>query len=278
MERDRWYFPTTWIVRCLVLGAALLCACSTAGRRADELARSSSFQKEIVSGYGFRHVVYRNSAPIEDGVLHVYIEGDGIPYRQTDIVASDPTPRNPLMLKLMALDSAHSIYLGRPCYFGLYRDEGCGPIYWTLRRYGPEVLDSMEAALRGEVARAGATHVELFGHSGGGTLAVLLAERTSVVTRVITIGANLDLTAWCELHHYSPLVGSLNPADGEPRRADLDMLHFVGEKDTNAPPALVEAAARARGGEAVRIVANFDHSCCWDTAWPRILSKAQHLE
>jgi hypothetical protein len=254
------------------LGAALLCGCANPGRRADALAASLDFSKQIESGSGFRHVVYRNARPIRDGILHVYIEGDGTPFWQRDIVATDPTPSNPLMLRLMALDSTRSIYLGRPCYFGLYRDQGCSAALWTLRRYGPEVLDSMAAVLRAETDKAGASRVALFGHSGGGTLAVLLAQRVNAVTSVVTIGANLDVAAWCALHHFTPLLGSLNPADLGPGRMGLETLHLVGQDDSNTPPSLVQSAARERG-ESVRVFAHFDHRCCWSSVWPEILSE-----
>src|ERR1700676_3020825 len=91
----------------LALAAALLCACANSSRRADALAGSHDFKKQIEIGDGFRHVVYRNTAATQDGILHVYIEGDGTPYWRPDIVAVDPTPHDPLMLRLMALDSAH---------------------------------------------------------------------------------------------------------------------------------------------------------------------------
>jgi pimeloyl-ACP methyl ester carboxylesterase len=226
----------------------------------------------IERGEAFRHVVYRNAAPLQDDALHIYLEGDGEPYWQPNVIAADPTPRQPLMLHLMALDPAHSIYLGRPCYFALYHDPGCGPLYWTLRRYAPEVVDSLDAVLRQEIAKAGAKRVELFGHSGGGTLAVLLAQRDEAVSRVITIGANLDVEAWSRLHHYSPLRGSLNPIDLPASRPTLQVLHLVGANDANTPPDLVEAAGHARGGEPVRVIAHFDHHCCWESMWPGVLA------
>ena len=255
------------------LGALLLASCTGPTRRADALARDLGFQKQIDVGDGFRHVVYRNAALTENGILHVYIDGDGTPYRRPGSTASDPTPHNPLMLRLMALDPAHSIYMGRPCYFGLYRDDACSPSFWTLRRYGTEVLESMQAALLAEMAEARATRVALFGHSGGGTLAVLLAERMNVVTRVITLGANLDIAAWSDLHHFTPLLGSINPVE-EPRgRVALQILHVVGENDTNTPAVLVQAAAGKRG-EPVRVVAHFDHTCCWESLWPALLRES----
>lgn len=261
-----------------VLGLAVLglAACASPARHADDLARRSGFTRELVAGDGFLHRIYRNAAASGAGVsgtLHVYIEGDGRPYRRPDLIAADPTPRDPMMLRLMALDPGPSIYLGRPCYFEPERDPACQSIFWTLRRYGPEVLASMEAALRAELKRAGASRLVLFGHSGGGTLAVLLAQRVDAVGRVVTIGANLDLAAWCRLHRYSPLAGSLNPADFKPR-AGLEILHWVGAEDRNTPPALISAAARARGGEPVRVLAHEDHNCCWEPLWPGILEEA----
>jgi len=257
----------------LVLSTVLICACASPAHRIDAVARNANFQKQVEWGSGFRHVIYRNAAATQTGVLHVYIEGDGTPYRRPDTAASDPTPRNPLMLRLMVLDPTRSIYLGRPCYFEPNRDRACDPIFWTLRRYGPEVLDSMAAVLRLEAERAGADRIELFGHSGGGTLAVLLSQRLNNVTRVITLGANLDTAAWCKLHHYTPLSGSENPADTQPQPnpGGIQILHLVGTDDTNTPPSLVIAAAHARGDEPVRVVAHFSHSCCWETTWADVL-------
>jgi hypothetical protein len=274
MERSHRRYIAWWAAIGALLSAGFLAACSSPARRADALARGWHIQREIEVGNGFRHIVYRNNAPVRGGALHVYIEGDGTPYWQRDLSATDPTPRDPLMLRLMALDSAPSVYLGRPCYFGLYRDAACHPAFWTVRRYGPEVLGSLETVLRAEATNAGASRVELFGHSGGGTLAVLLAQRVGSVTRVVTLGANLDLAAWCKLHDFSPLIGSLNPVDQPAMRDGVAVLHLVGDRDTNTPPSLVASAALARGGEPVRVIADFDHTCCWASMWRSILGQA----
>jgi hypothetical protein len=258
----------------VILGAVLLAACANPARRIDRIASSSGFTKQIVVGTRFRHVVFRNAVAASPDVLHVYIEGDGSPYRHPTVIAADPTSREPLMLRLMSEDPAPSIYLGRPCYLGLKADPDCKPDEWTARRFAPEVLDSMESVLRAEIVRSAASRVVIYGHSGGGTLAVLLAQRVDRVTRVVTIGPTLDIAAWCELHGYAPLAGSLNPTDLGPPRVGLQVLHLVGERDTNTPPSLVQAAARARGGETVRVMAGFDHNCCWRGVWHDILDKA----
>jgi hypothetical protein len=272
----------------VALAAVLSSGCTSAAQRVDRLAQTAGFRKEIVEGVRFRHVVYRNAdleraaseaaapgvAPPDRAVLHVYIEGDGSPYRNGKLIAADPTPRDALMLRLMREDSAPSVYLGRPCYYGLSGDAACGPAFWTFRRFSPEVLDSTESVLRAEIARSGAIRVDLFGHSGGATLAVLLAQRVGQVTRVVTIGPVLDIDAWCRLHGYSPLTGSLNPAELPDRRPGLEVLHLVGANDTNTPPALVQAAARARGGEPVQVIARADHNCCWQGTWRDVLLAA----
>jgi hypothetical protein len=252
----------------------MTCAgCVEPGARAAHFARTAGFQEDLIAGSTFRHRIYRRQARnSESRVLHVYIEGDGRPFLGPAMVALDPTPRDPLMLRLMALDPAPAIYLGRPCYFGLSHDRGCNPSSWTIRRFAPEVVDSMAAALRSEVDRANASAVELFGHSGGGTLAVLLAHRVPTVTRVVTIGANLDTGAWCSLHHYTPLLGSLNPVELGPLPDHIQLLHLVGSDDTNTPPQLVDSAAARTGASAsVRLIQGYTHNCCWQEIWERVL-------
>jgi pimeloyl-ACP methyl ester carboxylesterase len=225
-------------------------------------------------GSTFRHRVYRKEGRSgSSGALHVYIEGDGHPFLAPTQVALDPTPREPMMLRLMMHDPAASIYVGRPCYLGLARDWNCNPAYWTTRRFAPEVVDSLEAALRSEAARAQASTIELYGHSGGGTLAVLLASRVAAVRRVVTIGANLDTAAWCSLHGYTPLLGSLNPVDVDLRSEHLRVLHLVGSEDTNTPPAFVESAAARTGAiGSVHIITGYNHNCCWQKIWASVLN------
>lgn len=251
--------------------AASLGACSSPTQKSDSLAQHFGFRKAIVDGDGFRHVVYENSKPAPDGALHIYIDGDGTPYADVTRSTTDPTPRNLLMLRLMARDPADSVYVGRPCYFALQHDSICKPTFWTTARYGPQVLASMEAVLREESIKHAAKHLEIFGLSGGGVIAVLLAQRIDAVARVVTIGSNLDIDAWCDLHHYSRLVGSINPVEQPALRTNVHVLHLVGNLDTNTPPYMVQAAARQRG-EQVRVVENFDHGCCWEKLWPTFLN------
>jgi hypothetical protein len=248
--------------------------CVDTRTQAARIAHDAGFQEDLVQGAMFRHRIYRRAAHAgESGVLHIYIEGDGRPFLARTFVAADPTPRDPLMLHLMALDPAPSVYLGRPCYFGLAHDRDCDPSFWTLRRFSPEVVDSLAAALRSEASRVRASGIEIYGHSGGGTLAVLLAARVPGVTRVITIGATLDIAAWCSLHSYSPLLGSLNPAQSHLHLEGVRVLHLVGSADTNTPPGFVASAAAEMGAkDSVRVIPGYTHNCCWQGLWRAALN------
>ena len=182
----------------------------------------------------------------------------------------DPTPRNLLMLRLLSLDPGPAVFIGRPCYHGLARTAGCSPELWTTARYSDHVVASLAAAIRHVMMRGGFYELALFGHSGGGTLAVLLAERLTETKAVITIAPNLDVDAWTDHHGYSALTGSLNPASRPPLPKDVTQHHYFGGRDRVIPSALVTPAAMTSNAQ-VTIVQGFDHVCCWAQIWSDIL-------
>lgn len=250
-----------------VLTSLAACAAAPVPGTSDPLAYDPTAQ--IMEGDAFRHVLIRGTT--QDGVtLHVYIEGDGVPYTSYGTVSRDPTSRSMLMLELMRLDHTSSIYVGRPCYMGLYADRNCSPHYWTDRRFSVEVIDSIHSVIAKEIARTGARRAILIGHSGGGALAVLLAHRIAEVSGVLTVGGNLDTRAWSGLHGYAPLTGSMNPFDLGPLPANVKALHLVGAKDRVTPPDLVRSAAATIGGDVI-VVSDFTHVCCWGRIWPEPL-------
>jgi hypothetical protein len=247
-------------------------ACGTPAQRMDETAASYGFGRSVVDGAGFRHVVHSNGRGAVGRRLHVYIEGDGLPYLDRRTVSSDPTPRLPLMLKLMSLDEAPAAYVGRPCYGGLASDPPCTPLDWTLGRFSPRVVESMVAVVTALVEQSGASGVDLFGHSGGGTIAVLLALRLPNVHRVVTLAGNLDIDAWTELHGYARLSESLNPVLAGPLPSEVEQEHYVGGHDRIVPPALVGSAATRLGSGAVFIVPEVSHQAGWEAYWPLIVT------
>ena len=98
-------------VALLAIAAA---ACAKPSERFHAAATRLGLAHETVAGAPFRHVVFRNAAP-PSNVLHVYLDGDGVPWIDGR-PGADPTPRNTLVLKLMRIDASPSVYVGRPCY------------------------------------------------------------------------------------------------------------------------------------------------------------------
>ena len=251
--------------------ALLLCACATPSQRFADEAKALGFASGIVQGDGFRHVVYFAQVDEPADALHVYVEHDGTPWIGATRVSDDPTPRTPYALALMARDRGPRLFLGRPCYFETRADPGCSPLAWTQRRYAPEVVASMAAALRAFLERHPHRHVVLIGYSGGGTLAWLLASRVPQTRAVVTIAANLDTDAWTALHDYTPMSGSLDPAREPALPKTIVHVAFVGGRDTNVPPAVAQAFAAHHPETRVVEIAAFDHACCWIERWPELL-------
>ncbi len=252
----------------VVFGLLILTAChSTQLRQVFKLPESTT-----VASAGFKHVLVSKSGAAPR--LHVYIEGDGIPFESRFVIAKDPSPSNPLMLQLMELDKTQSLYLGRPCYFTRSHpdmsDPKCNTTLWTRGRYSGEVVESMVMALRTHLESHPAQGITLMGHSGGGTLAMLMAARMPEVDQVVTIAGNLDTEAWAKLHHYTPLKDSLNPADLKVNQLPRLQLHAAGDKDDNIPPALGQAVL-TRMGLQMMIIRNADHNCCWAAHWATLL-------
>ena len=254
----------------LAVLTCLVASCADPVHKGERFAGVAGLERDTVMGTVFRHVVFRNTVSSGDS-LHFYIEGDGSPYIDGRRPAADPTPRNPLMLRLMALDRSSSVYIGRPCYWGLAADAGCDPVYWTVGRFNASIVESCSAVIRAELARSHARRWSLYAHSGGAAIAILIAQHLGTAERIVTIGANLDINAWTALHGYAQLGASEDPATRLGSPLAIPTTHYVGTHDLNTPPVLVRAAARRVGGEVV-VVDGYTHNCCWERIWPDILT------
>ena len=256
--------------RCVgLLILLLLQACASPAQRIDRLARKSDLSREVVTGTDYRHVVYANSAATHASVpLIVYLEGDGRPWRGTR-PSDDPTTGKPVALQLLTRTRSPAIYVSRPCYQQM-NDPHCTASSWTDARYSDAIVGSMAAAI--DKVSSG-RKLMLVGYSGGGTLAVLLAERFTDVQGVITIGANLDTDAWTTKREFLPLSGSINPATSD-RDHPWPEIHFQGVQDIIVPSATTERYFERYPAARRERVEEFDHVCCWVERWPELLEKA----
>jgi pimeloyl-ACP methyl ester carboxylesterase len=268
--------------RCLCLClAVLLSSCDTLQSRrnhAEAIAQHGGLEADSVETDQFTLRVFHKGLDQHSDVLAVYIEGDGMAWRRRSVLSDDPTPADPVSLKLAARDPGPAVlHIARPCQY-LAADEltRCAPKYWSSHRYSIEVLSAMSSAIDWGLRRSGAGSVLLFGYSGGGVIATLLAARRSDVIALVTVAANLDHGYWTAMHGISPLTGSLDAADVAGSIAHILQLHLVGEEDEIVPPTIIEAY-RKRSPEsariAVRIVPGFDHHCCWEKAWPELVCR-----
>ncbi len=259
-------------LRTAALGLLLVLGGCAEDRTAAAIAASAGLQAGAIDAQGFTLALYRRPGPLGPGTVDIYLEGDGTPFIEPDRVAPDPTPRHALALELMALDPGPSLYLGRPCYFGHARDEGCTPALWTDARYGPTVVQAMATALARETP---GRSLRLVGYSGGGALAVLLAARLPRTAEIVTIAADLDLAAWTAWHGFSPLDQSIDPATAPPLPPSVRQWHLLAGRDEIVPPGTSERYLARNPLSRVLLWPGFTHGCCWTEIWPSLIAALQ---
>jgi pimeloyl-ACP methyl ester carboxylesterase len=262
----------------LLMLVLALAGCSLRDRQAlgPELAAAAGWRWQSLAAGPFDLAVALRPSTGGD-TLTVYIEGDGLAYLSPTERAMDPTPTDPLALRLALAHPGNGpvAYLARPCqYRAVASGRNCRSDYWTVARYAPEVVDSAGIALDQLKARLGsATRLILVGYSGGGAMAALLAERRNDVVGLVTVAANLDLEQWVHANGLTPLRGSLDPAADAGRLATLPQIHFVGAQDRMVDGRVASAflSHQAAGARASIVeIEGQDHACCWATAWPAL--------
>ena len=259
------------LIAALLLLGLLLNACATPAQKLQQQAKAYGLARHVLLVSGFELEGYFKESLKVGGILHVYLEGDGLTWLSKEWVSADPTPWNPLMLRLMVLDRSPSFYLGRPCYNGHAQDVGCSPFLWTNRRYSPEVVSVMADALQGFLLKHSYSGLVFIGHSGGGALALLLAMRFPATRAVVTLAGNTDIDAWTDLHGYTHLVGSLNPANFT--GGGFKEIHWLGGKDAAIPPEVFLPVLKQRHAAKITVIPDYDHVCCWENGWPEMLKQ-----
>lgn len=257
----------------LVLTILTVTGCATPAQHFAAVALDYGFMASSITGYPFTHRIYANrlsSQAPQNQILHVYLDGDGTPWEHQSRPSDDPTSRNPLILSLMAQDQAASIFLGRPCYHGFNATTFCNDSLWTSKRYAQEIVDSMAMALNNWLQKQQFKKVVLIGYSGGGTLAVLMADKIPAVQTVLTFAANLDVAAWSQVHGYANLTESLNPIMQRQLPGQIKQIHLAGAEDEVVPASIIKSYADQQNAT-YYLFPDFDHQCCWEEAWQKIL-------
>jgi hypothetical protein len=208
--------------------------------------------------------------------LTIYIEGDGLAWINSSAPSFDPTPINPLGLRLAMLDPHKSVaYLARPCQFTQdYERRNCDVRYWTSHRFAPEVIEATDLAVTQLKARFGAKQIRMVGYSGGGAIAALVSARRNDVTMLVTVAGNLDHVEWIRVNRVTPLSGSLNPADYWQALQHIPQQHYVGGRDRIIDESIARAyASRFSAPPSITVLPDFTHLCCWEKVWPALVSQ-----
>ena len=268
----------------LILG---MVACATASDRHDvarNLVRQAGWRWGVLTAGIFDVAValppLDTVGEMGGQVLTVYLEGDGFAFVHPNQPSADPTPTDPIALRLALAQpgSGPVAWLARPCQYA-QPDHGrsCQSWYWTNGRYAEEILSSLGEALDQVKRRTNTTHLILVGYSGGGALAAVLAARRGDVDGLITVAADLDLAYWTGRDHLTPLTGSLDPALAAPQLGHVPQVHFTGGRDQVVGSDVVVSFRRHLpvGTPVTQLdVPDFDHKCCWVRAWPQYWGRA----
>ena len=260
----------TWT---LPLGMALvvLAGCSAPAARFQDRAAALGFQRTMVAGIGFEHVVYWRAGAAGARSVHLYIDGDGLP------VGGRGTS-------------------GRPHAAQPARARADGARSGARRVPGPSLLPrpGRSAGLRRGALDGGA----LLG-AGGGQHGRRRAPAPRGARRPERSGGSA--TAGGRPGHAPRRPGGGDRERGhgrrEPRHRALDPPARLRAAQRFAQPGVGPGAAGARAAAALRgrqgrdraapggrrrpippgtlvVVPGYDHRCCWAALWPQILRDA----
>jgi pimeloyl-ACP methyl ester carboxylesterase len=260
----------------------LLVGCTAEGPERDRdaagIASGGGLEAATISTGWFDLRAYRRETPGAK-TLAVFIEGDGFAYATPRLPSPDPTPLDPVSLRLAAADTATRVlYLGRPCQYAVGRtDARCDPTDWTTRRFARPAIRALNTAIDEELTRLAAERIVLIGYSGGGVVAALVAAMRHDVDRLVTIAAPLDTEAWTRLLGLSPLSDSMSPADEVGRLRKIPQIHFAGGRDSDVPAEIIQSFVHRLGPDAPAefvVIDGYDHHCCWARDAAALLRRA----
>lgn len=269
--------PALTIAAALMLAA---CGVATPAERkvnADGIGSAGNLQPLTLQTAKFDLHARLRAAGTGDTLI-IYIEGDGFAWKRITEPSTDPTPVNPLALRLAALDNSPAVaWLARPCqYSGGETARGCNARLWTDARYSEAVIASSNDAIDMLKRKSGASRIALVGYSGGGTVAALAAMRRIDVIWLKTVASPLDISAFAAHHKATPLAASLNPATMTARLATLPQTHYAGARDEIVPPT-INRSFLARMGETrcIRLeeLPGVSHDEGWEKAWATLAAE-----
>ena len=205
--------------------------------------------------------------------IKIFVEGDGLSWTSRKTISSNPTPINPIGLKLMLSDnSLCKIYLARPCQY--INSNMCEDKYWTSHRFNEKVIQSYDEVLNNLKKDFPNSKFDLIGYSGGGAIVTLIATKRDDINSITTIVGNLDIDEWTKIQKITPLDGSLNPANFSKKLENIKQHHLIGSNDTVVPKEVFFSYLN-KFEDKSNIFYSFHeatHSCCWEDVYMKFLN------
>ena len=256
----------------------IMCVTSCAGKltRAKEISAPAGLKAAVIHTSRFNiQSFYRFSK--KKNPLHIYIEGDGLAWLTRTQPSLNPTPRNPVALRLAALDKNKNVlYIARPCqYVDLSTEKHCNFPYWTHKRFAKEIILAVDEAINTMIKRSRVKKIHLIGYSGGGAVVAMLAARRKDIASIRTIAGYMDHVALNRKIDVSPLIGSLDPIRAAPRLKNIPQIHYSGRQDKRVPGWVLKNFRKAVGpSKCVKLQkVNASHEEGWERIWERVWSK-----
>ncbi len=238
--------------------------------------KSDSLTPLIIEAGIFELIVLSNYNVLKENTFdkstaHIYLEGDGKPYISASKINENPTSKRNLALRLMSHDDKLSFYLSRPCYGWEKIPSYCDTKYWTSARYSKVVVLALNDILDNLKEQFNLKNISIIGHSGGGTLAYLIAATRNDISAVLTIDPNLNHLRWADHYGFPKLTDSLEATNYLPLDSTVKVINLLGEKDKTIEKKLLLESTFQQKNVINLFYPNFTHHCCWERIWPQIL-------
>ena len=276
-----------FIIRPSLFVAGLI-ACLQLLSCASVITTPRSQDGQAIDDFGF--IAIKSDAPIQaylkmrvsktqvgrESDLTIYIEGDGAHWLLQMAPPPNPTPRKSLVVSLATQDqSPFILYLARPCqYIDIAQFKDCDPSVWTEGRFSSAVIQLANDVIDKVLLDLPKVRLNLVGHSGGGTLATLLAAKRSDVRCLVTLAAPLDIAAWTQSVSVGPLRLSKNPADPNIQLKNTRQTHFFGENDSIVKKESIGNYRNFSDKADFIVVSGFNHTKAWAEQWPILQKKS----
>jgi hypothetical protein len=139
----------------LIFVSAVLSSCVTIPtyeerlKLANKLANKYHWNSSRITTELFEIVNFQPSTKDKSRLLTIYIEGDGLAWINRSTISTNPTPINPVALKLALQHPNRNVaYLARPCQFTTGEQSSqCKTKFWGHARFSPTIINAMNKAV-----------------------------------------------------------------------------------------------------------------------------------